>query len=60
VPFSSGPFTCAGAAVAHDLVTAAAATLTENTSLSVIGGGDTRPIVTNAAIPRPFTLRRTP
>ncbi|MFQ6230111.1 cytochrome P450 [Nocardia sp. NPDC002869] len=60
VPFSSGPFTCAGAAVAHDLVTEAVATLTENTSLSVIGGGDTRPIVTNAAIPRPFTLRRTP
>lgn len=60
VPFSSGPFTCAGAAVAHDLVTDAATTLTENTSLRVIGGGDTRPIVTNAATPRPFTLRRTP
>ncbi|WP_433600488.1 cytochrome P450 [Nocardia sp. CA-135953] len=60
VPFSSGPFTCAGAAVAHDLVTDAATTLIENTSLRVIGGGDTRPIVTNAATPRPFTLRRTP
>ncbi|MGW6333995.1 cytochrome P450 [Nocardia rhamnosiphila] len=60
VPFSSGPFTCAGAAVAHDLVTEAVATLTENATLSVVGGGDTRPIVTNAAIPRPFTLRRTP
>lgn len=60
VPFSSGPFTCAGAAVAHDLVTDAATILTENTALRVIGGGDTRPIVTNAATPRPFTLRRTP
>ncbi|MEV3961344.1 cytochrome P450 [Nocardia sp. NPDC050193] len=60
VPFSSGPFTCAGAAVAHDLVTDAAAILTENSSLRVIGGGDTRPIVTNAATPRPFTLRRGP
>lgn len=59
VPFSSGPFTCAGAAVAHDLVTDAATALTENTALRVIDGGDTRPIVTNAAIPRPFTLRRT-
>ncbi|WP_063035090.1 cytochrome P450 [Nocardia grenadensis] len=60
VPFSSGPFTCAGAAVAHDLVTDAATILTENACLRVIGGGDTRPIVTNAAIPRPFTLRRIP
>ncbi|MFI2228789.1 cytochrome P450 [Nocardia testacea] len=60
VPFSAGPFTCAGAAVAHDLVTEAATTLTENTALRVISGGDTRPIVTNAATPRPFTLRRTP
>ncbi|MFQ6332051.1 cytochrome P450 [Nocardia sp. CWNU-33] len=60
VPFSSGPFTCAGAAVAHDLITDAAITLIENTCLRVIGGGDTRPIVTNAAIPRPFTLRHTP
>ncbi|MET8797658.1 cytochrome P450 [Nocardia sp. NPDC004568] len=59
VPFSSGPFTCAGAAVAHDLVTDAATTLTENTTVRVIGGGDTRPIVTNAATPRPFVLRRT-
>lgn len=60
VPFSSGPFTCAGAAVAHDLVTEAATALTAGTALRVIGGGDTRPIVTNAATPRPFTLRRTP
>ncbi|WP_327117721.1 cytochrome P450 [Nocardia sp. NBC_01730] len=60
VPFSFGPFTCAGAAVAHELVTEAATTLTANTYLRVIGGGDIRPIVTNAAIPRPFTLRHTP
>jgi cytochrome P450 len=58
MPFSAGPFICAGASVAHTLITEAVTALTSDARLTVTGG-DTRPIVTNAATPRPFTLHRT-
>jgi cytochrome P450 len=58
LPFSAGPFVCAGASVAHTLITEAVTGLASDAHLTVTGG-DTRPIVTNAAIPRPFTLHRT-
>ncbi|MDJ1130753.1 cytochrome P450 [Streptomyces iconiensis] len=57
LPFSTGPFTCAGAAVAHSLATEAVAQLTTG-ALVTVSDGDPRPLVTNAAVPRPFTLHR--
>ncbi|MEU4345015.1 hypothetical protein AB0H00_27795 [Nocardia sp. NPDC023852] len=56
---TSGPFACAGAAVAETLIAAALTALTSGTRLAITGG-DTRPIVTNAAMPRPFILHLTP
>ncbi|WP_262371313.1 cytochrome P450 [Streptomyces sp. WAC01526] len=57
LPFSAGPFTCAGAAVAHTMITAAVAAIAGNALLTVTGG-DTRPVVTDAAASRRFTLYR--
>ncbi|MFC0052070.1 cytochrome P450 [Streptomyces actinomycinicus] len=58
LPYSAGPFTCAGAGIAHTLTTEAVHALADSARLAV-SGADPRPIVTNAAIPRPFTLHRT-
>ncbi|MFI9204737.1 cytochrome P450 [Streptomyces sp. NPDC053048] len=58
LPFSTGPFTCAGAAVAQAMITDAVAALANRARLTVTGG-DLRPFVTNAAICRPFALHRT-
>lgn len=58
-PFSAGPFTCGGAAVAQTMATATVAALADGTAApAIVSGGDLRPIVTNAAVPRPFILRR--
>ncbi|MEW1615330.1 MULTISPECIES: cytochrome P450 [unclassified Streptomyces] len=59
LPYSAGPFVCAGASLAHDLITEAVSALTADSHLTVTGG-DTRPIVTDSTTPRPFTLHRTP
>jgi cytochrome P450 len=58
LPFGAGPFTCAGASVAHTLIAEAVTALTTDARLTVIGG-DTRPVMADGAIPRPFTLHRT-
>ncbi|MEU0937505.1 cytochrome P450 [Embleya sp. NPDC005971] len=58
LPFSAGPFICAGAAVAQTMATDAVAALAADTRLTVLGG-HTRPMVTNAVAPRAFTLSRT-
>ncbi|PSJ30757.1 cytochrome P450 [Streptosporangium nondiastaticum] len=58
VPFSSGPFICAGAAVAQTMISDALTALADGAHLTVTGG-DLRPFVTNAAICRPFVLHRT-
>ncbi|MGK5548149.1 cytochrome P450 [Streptomyces sp. URMC 127] len=58
VPYSSGPFTCAGAAVAQTMITTGVTALADGAHLTV-KGGDLRPFVTNAAICRPFALHRT-
>ncbi|GCD47557.1 cytochrome P450 [Streptomyces paromomycinus] len=57
LPFSAGPFTCAGAAVAHSMATEAVAALAQDARLTV-SGGDARPLVSGSVLPRPFTLRR--
>lgn len=57
LPFSAGPFTCAGAAVAHSLITEAVTALSQDARLTV-NGGDARPLVSGSVLPRPFTLRR--
>ncbi|MBF6329697.1 cytochrome P450 [Nocardia transvalensis] len=57
LPFSTGPFVCAGAAIAHTLITDAVTALTSAAPVTVIGG-NLRPIVTNANTPRPFALHR--
>ncbi|QKW47141.1 cytochrome P450 [Streptomyces microflavus] len=59
LPFSAGPFTCSGAAVAQALVTEAVAALNAAGPLSV-RGGDMRPVVTDGAVPRTFELQRVP
>ncbi|MGW4115214.1 cytochrome P450 [Actinosynnema sp. NPDC004786] len=59
IPFGAGPFTCAGASVAHELLTEALGALTRDATLAVIGG-DLRPAMVEGAVPRPFTLHRTP
>ncbi len=58
LPFSTGPFTCAGAAVAHSMITGAVDVLAQGAHLTV-SGGDARPLVSGSALPRPFVLRRT-
>ncbi|WP_433273705.1 cytochrome P450 [Actinosynnema sp. CS-041913] len=58
LPYSSGPFVCAGAAVAHTLVTEAVAALGAEARLTVVDG-DLTPVVTDSNVPRPFTLHRT-
>ncbi|MFI7104255.1 cytochrome P450 [Streptomyces sp. NPDC050161] len=58
LPFSTGPFTCAGAAVAHSLITEAVTALAQDAHLT-ISGGDARPLVSGSVHPRPFVLRRT-
>ncbi|MFK0296793.1 cytochrome P450 [Streptomyces sp. NPDC090442] len=57
LPFSTGPFTCAGAAVAHSLITEAVTALAQDAHLTV-SGGDARPVVSGSVLPRPFALRR--
>ncbi|MEU7039478.1 cytochrome P450 [Streptomyces varsoviensis] len=57
LPFGTGPFICAGAAVAHSMTTEAVSALAQDAHLSV-SGGDDRPVVAGAVLPRPFTLRR--
>ncbi|MBW4720308.1 cytochrome P450 [Saccharothrix obliqua] len=59
LPFGAGPFTCAGASVAQLLVAEALTALGEHAHLSVTGG-DTRPVMADGAVPRPFTLHRRP
>jgi cytochrome P450 len=59
VPFGAGPFSCAGAAVAHTLTSHTLAALTRGAHLTVTGGG-TSPVVSDSAVPRPFTLHRAP
>ncbi|MFD0413821.1 cytochrome P450 [Streptomyces sp. NPDC127108] len=58
IPFGAGPFTCAGAAVAHTLITESLTALSRDAHLTVTGG-DTRPAMAEGNVPRPFTLRRT-
>ncbi|WJV44706.1 cytochrome P450 [Streptomyces flavofungini] len=58
IPFGAGPFTCAGAAVAHTLLTESLTALSRDAHLTVTGG-DTRPAMAEGNVPRPFTLRRT-
>ncbi|MFJ8763139.1 MULTISPECIES: cytochrome P450 [Streptomyces] len=59
LPFSAGPFTCAGAAVAHTLITEALTALTNGSRLSV-HRATMRPHVTDSAVPRAFELQRDP
>ncbi|WP_439678947.1 cytochrome P450 [Embleya sp. MST-111070] len=58
LPFSTGPFVCGGAVIAQTMATDTVAALADDARLSVVGGA-ARPVVTNAAAPRPFTLSRT-
>ncbi|MFD7668404.1 cytochrome P450 [Streptomyces sp. NPDC059788] len=58
LPFSTGPFTCAGAAVAHSLITETVTALAQDARLTV-SGGDARPLVSGSVLPRPFALHRT-
>lgn len=58
IPFGAGPFTCAGAAVAHVLMTEALIALTSDCRMTVTGG-DMRAVMVEGAIPRPFTVHRT-
>ncbi|MEU8544830.1 cytochrome P450 [Streptomyces sp. NPDC048717] len=57
IPFGAGPFTCSSAAVAMELMTDALTALTDGARVSVTGG-DTRPVMIEGAVPRPFTLHR--
>ncbi|WP_433271114.1 cytochrome P450 [Actinosynnema sp. CS-041913] len=58
IPFGAGPFACPGASVAQTLVIEALAALAEGARLSVTGG-DTRAVMSEGIVPRPFTLHRT-
>ncbi|RLV08824.1 cytochrome P450 [Streptomyces griseocarneus] len=58
VPFGAGPFACAGAAVAQTLLAESLTALTRDARLTVTGG-DTRPVMAEGNVPRPFTLHRT-
>ncbi|MBB5803123.1 cytochrome P450 [Saccharothrix ecbatanensis] len=57
IAFGAGPFACPGASVAQTLVTEALTALAEGTRLTVTGG-DTRPVMSEGIVPRPFTLHR--
>jgi cytochrome P450 len=59
MPFGAGPYICAGAAVARRLVTESLTALAHDAGLTVIGG-DTRAVMAEGNVPRPFLLRRTP
>ncbi|MGI5340923.1 cytochrome P450 [Streptomyces sp. CA-181903] len=58
LPFSAGPFACAAAAVAHSMVGTAVDRIGEGARLSVPPSA-VHPVVTDAAVPRPFVLHRT-
>ncbi|MBC2876961.1 cytochrome P450 [Streptomyces sp. TYQ1024] len=57
LPFGAGPFTCAAAGVAHSMVATALDCLGAGARLSVPASA-TYPVVTDAAVPRPFVLHR--
>ncbi|WP_051853153.1 cytochrome P450 [Streptomyces aureocirculatus] len=57
IPFGMGPFICAGAAVAHTLLTESLTALCDNARLTVTGG-DPRAVMAESTVPRPFTLHR--
>ncbi|MEU7558247.1 cytochrome P450 [Streptomyces eurythermus] len=59
VPFGAGPYICAGAAVAQTLLTESLTALTRDARLTVTGG-DTRAVISEGNVPRPFVLHRTP
>ncbi|MFD7712005.1 cytochrome P450 [Streptomyces sp. NPDC059785] len=59
IPFGTGPFSCAGAAVAHTLLTESLTALTDRARLSVTGA-DTRARMSEGNVPRPFILHRVP
>ncbi|WP_223831809.1 cytochrome P450 [Streptomyces venezuelae] len=59
VPFGMGPFSCAGAAVAHTLLTESLTALTDHAFVTV-SGGDARAVMSEGNAPRPFALHRTP
>ncbi|GAA2649643.1 cytochrome P450 [Streptomyces aculeolatus] len=59
IPFGTGPFSCAGAAVAQTLLTETLSALTGHARLAVTGG-DTRAAMSEGNVPRPFVLHRTP
>ncbi|MEU5839865.1 cytochrome P450 [Streptomyces diacarni] len=59
IPFGMGPFSCAGAAVAHTLLTESLAALTNHACLAVTGA-DTRAAMSEGNVPRPFVLHRSP
>ncbi|MEV0386469.1 cytochrome P450 [Nonomuraea sp. NPDC050643] len=58
LPFGGGPYTCAGAAVAHALATGLLSAVTDGARLEVRGGHG-RPHVAGIITPPPFELRRT-
>jgi cytochrome P450 len=58
VPFGAGPYTCTGASVALTLMTETLTALTRDARLTV-AGADTRPVMVEGAVPRPFTVVRT-
>ncbi|MGW6532788.1 cytochrome P450 [Streptomyces venezuelae] len=59
VPFGMGPFSCAGAAVAHTLLTESLTALTDHAFVTV-SGGDARAVMSGGNAPRPFAVHRTP
>lgn len=59
IPFGMGPFSCAGAAVAHTLLTESLTALAHNARLTVVDG-DARAAMSEGSVPRPFVLQRIP
>jgi cytochrome P450 len=59
IPFGAGPYTCVGASVALTLMTETLTALTRDARLTVTGA-DARPAMVEGAVPRPFTVLRTP
>ncbi|WP_439680868.1 cytochrome P450 [Embleya sp. MST-111070] len=59
IPFGTGPFSCAGAAVAHTLLIESLTALTDHACLAVTDG-DTRATMSEGNVPRLFLLNRTP
>ncbi|WP_234995786.1 cytochrome P450 [Streptoalloteichus hindustanus] len=57
IPFGAGPFTCPGASVAHRMIAEALTTLSHDAHLTVTGA-DTRALMVEGIVPRPFTLHR--